>query len=331
MKLVQIVDTDGSRKVGLVDNARSDFLRVLKDTSSTYELAMGAARQGIGLELLVNQKLTEINVDYDQVAAENRLLPPLDHPDPAHFLVSGTGLNHLGSALARNAMHTKADSSESDSMKMFKLGLDGGKPKKEGEVGAQPEWFYKGDGDSIVPPGQHFELPSFSLDGGEEAELVGLYVISESGEVYRVGFALGNEYSDHVLEKQNYLYLAHSKLRDCSIGPELLVGRLPEKITGTVRILRGNEIIWSSNFETGEGNMTHSISNMEYHHFKYKRFRRPGDVHCHFLGASSLSFAQGIKTIQGDVFEISAPEFGRPLRNPIKVEPEKSSFSIRVL
>jgi hypothetical protein len=29
----------------------------------------------------------------------------------------------------------------------------------------------------------------------------------------RVGFALGNEFSDHTLEKKNYLYLAHSKGR----------------------------------------------------------------------------------------------------------------------
>ena len=65
--------------------------------------------------------------------------------------------------------------------------------------------------------------------------------------------------------------------------------------------------------------MTHSIANLEHHHFKYAHFRRPGDVHCHFFGTSMLSFAQGIETQDGDIFEISAPGFGRPLRNQMVV------------
>jgi hypothetical protein len=214
-------------------------------------------------------------------------------------------------------MHAKLSSdpdSLTDSMKMFKLGLEGGKPEP-GRVGVSPEWFYKGDGGWIVPPGQPLELPSFALDGGEEAEIVGLYIIAPSGAVLRVGFALGNEFSDHILERQNYLYLAHSKLRPCSIGPELLVGELPAHIAGTVRVLRQGEAIWSDTFLTGEANMSHSLANLEHHHFKYRAFRRPGDVHCHFFGAATLSSAAGIITQPGDVFEISAPPFGRPLQN----------------
>ncbi len=33
------------------------------------------------------------------------MLAPLDHPDPAHLLVTGTGLTHLGSAEGRDSMH----------------------------------------------------------------------------------------------------------------------------------------------------------------------------------------------------------------------------------
>ena len=29
--------------------------------------------------------------DYDAIVAAGRLLPPVDHPDPAHWLVTGTG------------------------------------------------------------------------------------------------------------------------------------------------------------------------------------------------------------------------------------------------
>ena len=330
-RLVQFKDLDGSRKVAKVSDD-DNTLQLVERTSSVYDLAVEAIRSNRSLEEIASERLSSIEfLDYTKVILEGRLLPPIDHPDPAHFLVSGTGLDHLGSALARDAMHTTTDKEKtvSDSMKMFRLGVEGGKPKP-GEVGAQPEWFYKGDGTAIVPPGKPLKFPSFALDGGEEAEVVGLYVISDSGGVFRVGYALGNEFSDHVMERQNYLYLAHSKLRDCSIGPELRVGPLPDSISGSVRLIRGADTLWSSEFLTGETNMTHSISNIEYHHFKYERFRRPGDVHCHFFGASVLSFSSGVVAQEGDVFEISSPQFGRPLRNPLMKETAaEDSLTIR--
>jgi hypothetical protein len=324
MRLVQFKTADGARQVGLVAKDNSS-LQVVQRATRIYDLALEADQLGIGLERLVNECLSGETVDYERVIAENRLLPPLDHPDPAHCYVTGTGLNHLGSAQARDAMHAKLagdPNTLTDSMRMFKLGLEGGKPEP-GQVGVSPEWFYKGDGDSIVPPGQRLELPSFALDGGEEAEIVGLYVIAPSGVVLRVGFALGNEFSDHILERQNYLYLAHSKLRNCSIGPELLVGELPASVAGTVQVLRQGETIWSDTFLTGEANMSHSLANLEHHHFKYSAFRRPGDVHCHFFGAATLSFSAGVALEPGDVFEISAPPFGRPLRNPLAASQAK--------
>jgi hypothetical protein len=201
-------------------------------------------------------------------------------------------------------------------MRLFQWGVQGGRPN-DGGVGVQPEWFYKGDGDCVVAPEQPLLLPPFADDGGEEAELVGAYVISDEGEVLRVGFALGNEYSDHVMERQNYLYLAHSKLRTCSFGPELLVGEPPSDIRGRVRVVRDGEEIWSDEFLTGEDNMSYPIANLEHHHFKYEGFRRPGDVHCHFFGAATLSFSAGFTARDGDVFEISAPQLGQPLRNPL--------------
>lgn len=333
MRLVQFKTIDGARQVGLVDEAESS-LQVLQNVTRIYDLAFEADRLGVKMERLVNERLSGETVAYEQVTAENRLLPPLDHPDPAHCYITGTGLNHLGSAQVRDAMHAKLagdPNTLTDSMRMFKLGLEGGKPES-GQVGVSPEWFYKGDGDSIVPPGQPLELPPFALDGGEEAEIVGLYVIAPSGSVLRVGFALGNEFSDHILERQNYLYLAHSKLRNCSIGPELLLGELPASIAGTVRVLRQGEIIWSDTFLTGEANMSHNLANLEHHHFKYKAFRRPGDVHCHFFGAATLSFSAGVALELGDVFEISAPPFGRPLRNPLAAsQAEAGLITIRAL
>ena len=194
-------------------------------------------------------------------------------------------------------------------MKMFKLGLEGGKPAA-GAIGVQPEWAYKGDGSWLVAPEQPLELPGYAEDGGEEGEVAGLYVIGDGGEVLRVGYALGNEYSDHVMERRNYLYLAHSKLRQSSFGPELLVGELPQEVSGTVRIVRDGADLWQGELLSGDANMCHSIANLEQHHFKYAGFRRPGDVHVYYYGASALSTARpASRPKPGDVFEVASPIF----------------------
>ena len=106
------------------------------------------------------------------------------------------------------------------------MGVEGGKPAA-GTVGAQPEWFYKGDGSHVVGTGNALPSPDFALDGSEEPEIAGIYIIDEHGNPHRLGFCLANEFSDHIIERGNYLWLAHSKLRHAALGPELLTGELP--------------------------------------------------------------------------------------------------------
>lgn len=314
MRLVQFELRNGERRIGVVDGTQ---LREVRTARSVRELALAAIEAGVGLAQQVDSLGLGDSYDYATLLAELKILPPLDHPDPAHMLISGTGLTHLGSASARDKMHQAGDDTVlTDTMRIFKWGVEGGKPAA-GQAGVQPEWFYKGDGSIVVRPGAAFPVPPFADDAGEEPEIGGLYVIGPDSKPYRVGFAVGNEFSDHVMERKNYLYLAHSKLRSCSYGPELRVGELPQHLAGTSRILRNGEEIWRNEFLSGEANMCHSLENLEYHHFKYRQFLKPGDVHIHFFGTATLSFADGIRTQAGDVFEISQAEFGAPLVNRV--------------
>ena len=315
MRLIQFVDGSGARAVGaIVDEAGP---RVVNGATSVRDLALEAHRAGRSLAQTVDAHGLGAAVDYDALGAEKRLLVPLDHPEPSHVVLALTGLTHLGGAQTRDSMHAKLQGADlTDSMKMFKMGLEGGRPGP-GQIGVQPEWAYKGDGTWLVAPEQPLELPGYAEDGGEEGEICGLYVIGDGSEVLRVGYAIANEYSDHVMERRNYLLLAHSKLRQSSFGPELLVGDLPPEVRGTIRIIRDGQDLWSGELLSGEANMCHSVANLEQHHFKYPGFRRPGDVHIYYFGASGLSTAAGVSARPGDVFEVAAPAFGRPLRNPL--------------
>jgi hypothetical protein len=322
MLLIQYLDTRQQPRVGLLSDDGA-YYRPLLGATSTYELAWSAIVAGHDLATELKRYEQGPSASYAGLVAEGRVQTPLMHPDSAHCYVTGTGLTHLGSAATRDRMHQQQSAQDAakltDSMKMFKLGVEGGK-HAAGKPGVQPEWFYKGDGDIVVAPGHALPSPSFALDHGEEPELVGLYIIGPDRKPYRLGFAVGNEFSDHVTERQNYLYLAHSKLRPCSVGPALRVGALPDSLTGTSRIERKGEALWERPFLTGEANMCHSLANLEYHQFKYAQFLRPGDVHLHFFGTATLSFADNIQVQDGDEFVLQVPGFGPELRNPVRVD-----------
>lgn len=308
------------RRVALVEEPNIHFL---DSCSSIYELAQMAIASGMKLSDVVRQRTRHEIVSYDPIyrnESEWKVLPAMDQPeDPARCLISGTGLTHLGSAKNRQSMHAAKDEDPTDSMKMFRLGIEGGRPDP-GCIGAPPEWFYKGNGCVLRAHGEPLEIPSYAEDGGEEAEIAGVYVVGPNGQPYRVGLAVGNEFSDHQFEKKNYLNLAGSKLRSCALGPELAIDPEFDSVPVDVAIERDGSVLWNKSFRSGNAEMCHSLANIEHHHFKYATHRRRGDVHVHFFGTDCLSFSDSIRLRHGDVMQVSAEGYGRPLRNPVRID-----------
>lgn len=348
IRLVQVQHDGGERRVARVED---DRLRVLAG-ASVYEYAQAALQNGESLAGVIERAASASAqmLDYDALYAHSgewRLLPAWDHPgEPARCLVSGTGLTHRKSADNRNAMHQAAaapnapappadippspaptDAKPTDSMTMYAWGEQGGRPQP-GNIGAQPEWFYKGNGTILRAHGQTLDIPAYAEDGGEEAEIAGVYLIDAQGDPRRVGFAQANEFSDHVMEARNYLYLAPSKLRACALGPELLVPDTNENesedvfadVRGDVVLMRQNHTLWRQEIRSGSANMVHTLANLEHHHFKYAAHRRPGDAHVHFFGTGGFSFGSGVALVDGDTMTVSFDGYGRPLVNTVRVE-----------
>jgi hypothetical protein len=318
MRLVQLAHPAQGRRVALVDEPH---LNLLNTYHRTYDLAAAAIAAGKRLADLVNHDVSADTVDYDAVYAGRsdwKLLSPYDHPEPSRLYVTGTGLTHRASADNRQSMHT-ATGPVSDSMKMYQSGLEGGRPQP-GCIGASPEWFYKGTGRDVRAPGHPLTVPWHGDDGGDEAEIAGVYQVGPDAVPYRVGLVQSNEFSDHVLEARNYLYLASSKLRACSIGPELVVDADFADVPGQIRILRGDKVLWQAPLASGEKYMCHSLANLEHHHFKHAAHRHPGDAHLHFFGADMFSFKDRLRLEDGDVMELQFTHFGRPLQNPLKID-----------
>lgn len=336
MRLVQMMDAARGRRVGVVEGSTvCDVTAVQPTWRCVLDIFRAARRAGTTLDALVSDAMggaRGAEVDYGALLQRRPgegavwLLPPVDHPDPAHCLITGTGLTHLGSMAQRDTMHKEAAAAaapKTDSQRMFEMGLAGGRPEP-GVRGVSPEWFYKGTGHILRGPNDYLEVPAYSDDCGEEPEIVGCYVIDDDGVPYRLGFAIGNEWADHAFERVNYLYLAHSKLRDCALGPELVTDEPFHDVRGVCRITRGDEVLYDSGeLLTGEAHMNHSLANLEDHHFKYAQFRVPGDVHLHFCGTMKLSFGHRAPLQDGDRVEIAFDRMGPPLVNYVRRVPRE--------
>ncbi|HEV8062349.1 MAG TPA: AraD1 family protein [Gemmataceae bacterium] len=344
MRLIQFETSDEKRRVGIIEGERAlDLTATLPECPRILDLFFASRRAGVSLAAFVRQHLDQgkrpTEFSYPELLASPPrsgrafLRPPLDHPDPYHLLISGTGLTHTGSMQARDDMHTVPDSDapKSDSAKMFEMGLSGGKPEP-GRRGAAPEWFYKGNGAVLRGHREWLDIPAFALGAGEEPEIVGCYVIDEAGIPCRLGFALGNDWSDHATERINYLYLAPSKLRTCAVGPELNLDCDFQSIRLRCKVTRQTETLYDSDWlASGERHMCHSLANCEDHHFKYPQHRLPGAVHLHFFGTSKLSYGSRNWEYQtGDEIEVAAPEFSASLVNSVRQLPGEAAQPVAV-
>ncbi|MFP6576026.1 MAG: AraD1 family protein [Pirellulaceae bacterium] len=345
MRVIQFLSDQAEPHVGIRDGDQVLDLTAIEPTwNSTFQLFQQAYRAESTIpELLrsVTPKAPLCPFSYQELwearpgTTQPCLLPPLTHEDPYRVWITGTGLTHTGSMQSRDQMHGggqhQATEPETDSARMFAMGLAGGRPEP-GQRGTAPEWFYKGNGLMLRGHHEPLDIPAFARDGGEEPELVGCYIIDPAGVPRRLGFALGNEWSDHATETINYLYLAPSKLRSCSVGPELNLDCNFDDLTLRCLVQRDSDLLYDSgDLKSGEQFMCHSLANCEDHHFKYPQHRQAGDVHLHYFGTSKLSHSTRDWQYQaGDVIRIEADEVSSPLVNQVAMTASEAASPVTV-
>src|SRR6185437_4548208 len=131
LRLVQVELDGGARGVAAIEPGRQPDAggRIaavrLAGVTSLYQLAGAALAEGRSLQEAALARRTSEVLDIGGNGSRPRLLPPIDHPDPAHLYLTGTGLTHLGSAESRDRMHALAATggAQTDSMRMFLDGL----------------------------------------------------------------------------------------------------------------------------------------------------------------------------------------------------------------
>ena len=223
MRLIQLEDEDGQIRVGVVDDA-GQRVRLLDGVASTWELAVRAIDAGRSLESLAESiagtavarlPATARGRAGAHAAASSRsgALPGLGNRSDAPGQRGGARCHASEAASAGRAGRAHRFHAH------VPVGRRGRKSRSRCMRACSRSGSTRARAASSRIPAARWIRRDFALDGGEEPELVGLYVIGPDGTPHRLGFALGNEFSDHVTERSNYLYLAHSKLRACAVGP----------------------------------------------------------------------------------------------------------------
>src|SRR5690606_7583855 len=104
MRLIQLRDDGGDIRVGVIEG---EVVRLLDGVETTCALANAAIVDSHSLDDEDATRAGATTLAYAPLLREGRVPSPLHHPDPAHCLVTFTGLTHLGSAAARDDMHQK--------------------------------------------------------------------------------------------------------------------------------------------------------------------------------------------------------------------------------
>src|SRR6185437_10288465 len=102
VRLAQFIDESGKRALAVTARGES---RLVKGARTTLDLARQAIAEGGSFRRLIADRGVGKPVDLARALKQRRMLAPIDHKDPAHVIVTGTGLTHLGSAEGRDKMH----------------------------------------------------------------------------------------------------------------------------------------------------------------------------------------------------------------------------------
>lgn len=120
-----------------------------------------------------------------------------------------------------------------------------------------------------------------------------------------------HKFSDHVFERRSDLNFVASKLRRCSLGPELEIDATFNERPCQAGNLRNEKALWEEQKRAGELKMGHSIANPEHHRFEFSARHQAGFGHVRFMGADCQSLSEGIGLGPGDAAEVRFQNFGR--------------------
>lgn len=168
------------------------------------------------------------------------------------------------------------------------------------------DWFFKGNGSSLITSGQPLVSPNYAFSGGIEVEHACVYIIDRDRHPHYVGYTLANDFSDPLLRHTIPSLANMSKLRVTVLGGELVMDKIPQSSQIKVQVFRGSEVVWNKNGLIGQKHMSYQIDELEDLLFQHKDLCIPGFVHYVLVGAALSSDKECVKLCSGDLIKINS-------------------------
>ncbi len=229
MRLVQFRDPSAPKplRLGLVENdVVLDLTACEPSPESVYDLYFIHGGDVAGLDRVVADIDTSGAGAYSLADLMNNnpstrwphLIPPVTPPpgQPDRLRVWLAGVTHADSARLRE---TEAKEATGGDVNVYD------QKYRECAQGGIPELFAKTDADALAGHRGHISRPDDTRRLVPETELVTLYGLNTHGQVERLGFSGGNDYTDNGIEAENPLNLPQAKNWHggcASLGPVLV-------------------------------------------------------------------------------------------------------------
>lgn len=263
MKIVQYIDPHQpiTDRVGVIDEETLiDLTSSTQEPTSLHDIyyRLGGNRDGIvkacqtiaeGCEHRALGNLLENTSDCETP----HLRSPATAPVGANHLLRIwlAGVTHADSAKLREI---EAKQSTGVSVNVYD------QKYRECESGGIPELFAKSDADSMAAHGGDIARPANTLRLVPETELVSVYGLRQDGQVERIGFTGGNDYTDNGIEAQNPLNLPQAKNWSggcASLGPVLVTNDAFDsaEVEVSCDVVRSGQTIASKTGLTGQNHL----------------------------------------------------------------------------
>ena len=265
MKLLQYADPGepaGKRnRVGLLEhNELIDLTSCHPHPTSIYELYYQHGGNQVGLVSVVDgldkkhapRHQSDVLLGNVSDLEQPHLLAPVTAPQdrPQDLKVWLAGVTHADSAKLREI---EAKQATGDSVNVYELKY------RECAQGGIPELFSKSDS-NLVPHGGAISRPSDTIRLVPETELVSVYGLNREGQVERLGYTGGNDFTDNGIEAANPLNLPQAKnwFGGCaSLGPIMVTDDEfdDEEVPLSCEVVRNGVRVAIKRGDTGQSNL----------------------------------------------------------------------------
>ena len=337
MKLVQFTDPSLPirDRLGIINNdTLIDLTASAQAPTSLYDIyyRLGGTRDGLvdSCQNLASQgdarPLGNLLTNVDDPTSPHLRSPVTPPVGAGHLLrIWLAGVTHEDSAKLREI---EAKQSTGVSVNVYD------QKYRETAGGGIPELFAKSDTGSMSAHGGPIARPASTLRLVPETELVSVYDLRENGQVERLGFTGGNDYTDNGIEAQNPLNLPQAKNWSggcASLGPILVTDDVFDRseVEVSCDVVRGGQSVASKTGMTGEKHLNAPDGLLHLERSLFSRIPlQPFQLQVFYWG-TPIVFSDadlGAGLLDGDVVRMKFAGIG-DLENPIQASQETDQLA----